>query len=218
MKRLVFLDLETTGLSPQHDAIVQIGAIGVDCNQNGDWKTITEFGTLVYTAKVISPTASQITGITNNHLKDAPNIQCALKLFLDWLNVFRLVGEVYLIAYNGLKFDFAFLWQEMARCSIPLDSLAPAILIDPLVLLRSSRPQSQISVSYKLADIHNRLLGRTILQAHTAWADAVALYAICECQSLKYMLWTSGKHVINWLDYAEKLTNRPTSKKAKLSV
>ena len=216
MKRLVFLDLETTGLSPLHDTIVQIGAIGVGCNQNGDWKTITEFETLVYTEKLISPTASQITGIYNTHLKDAPTTPCALKLFLQWLNGFRLMGEVYLVAYNGLHFDFAFLWHAMEMCSIPLDSLAPATLMDPLILLRSSRrPQSQIS--YKLADVHSRLLGRAIHQAHTALGDAAALYAICECQSLKYGIWTPGKHTINWLDYSEQLTNRPTHKKARLA-
>ena len=101
--RTVFLDLETTGLSPRDDAITEIGAVIVD--EDGERR---EWSTLVRPHRPIPPAVARMTGITNEMVRDAP----AFAAVADELAT--LLEDAVLVAHNA-RFDYAFLKQAFAR-------------------------------------------------------------------------------------------------------
>lgn len=69
----VVLDLETTGLDPQFDEIIEIAAVKfVDCEK------VSEFTTLIRPDNKINGYIEQLTGITNEMVEDAPKIENVL--------------------------------------------------------------------------------------------------------------------------------------------
>lgn len=99
----VFLDLETTGLSPRDDGITEIGVVILRAGEEP-----REWSTLVKPPLPVPPEIARLTGITNEMLRDAPafaEVAPALTELLD--------GAV-LVAHNA-RFDYAFLKQAYAR-------------------------------------------------------------------------------------------------------
>lgn len=72
IKDYVVFDLETTGLSPDYNEIINIGGLLV---QNG--VVTQEFNTLVKPRKAIPQEIIQLTGITNEAVQNAPSINVA---------------------------------------------------------------------------------------------------------------------------------------------
>jgi DNA polymerase-3 subunit epsilon len=100
---LIFLDLETTGMTATHDRITEIGLVEV---ANGEF--VGRWGQLVNPEKSIPPFIQSLTGITNEMVQDAPTFaQLAPELFQ------RLAGKV-LVAHNA-RFDYGFLKNEFGR-------------------------------------------------------------------------------------------------------
>jgi len=100
---LIFLDLETTGMTATHDRITEIGLVEV---ANGEF--VGRWGQLVNPEKSIPPFIQSLTGITNEMVRDAPTFeQLAPELFR------RLAGKV-LVAHNA-RFDYGFLKNEFGR-------------------------------------------------------------------------------------------------------
>ncbi len=65
--RFVALDLETTGLSPQTDTIIEVAAIRFQIEQIGDIFSIThaeEHTQLIHPERLLSKEITMITGIT----------------------------------------------------------------------------------------------------------------------------------------------------------
>lgn len=73
-------DLKTTGLDPAFDEIIEIAAIKYS---NGE--KISEFTTLVKPEKRIDEYKTELTGITNEIVKDAPQIDKVLPNFRNFL-------------------------------------------------------------------------------------------------------------------------------------
>ncbi len=69
MPEIVALDLETTGLDPKNDSIIEIGA--VKFNEN---RVIAEYSTLVNPRKPINAFITNLTGISNSMVMNAPCI------------------------------------------------------------------------------------------------------------------------------------------------
>ena len=61
------VDIETTGLSPQKDDIIELSALKVRDN-----KVVEEFSTLLKSSKGVNSFISGLTGITNSMLNNAP--------------------------------------------------------------------------------------------------------------------------------------------------
>ena len=100
---LIFLDLETTGITATHDRITEIGLVEV---ANGEF--VGSWSQLVNPEKSIPPFIQSLTGISNDMVQDAPTFeQLAPELFE------RLEGKV-LIAHNA-RFDYGFLKNEFGR-------------------------------------------------------------------------------------------------------
>lgn len=100
---LVFIDVETTGLSVTRDRIIEVGIVKVRDN-----KIIEEYQTLVNPNMYISPLISQITGITKEDLEKAPS-------FADISDRVRaLCKDAFFVAHN-VRFDYGFMKNEFAR-------------------------------------------------------------------------------------------------------
>lgn len=85
----VVLDLETTGLSPCEDKIIEIAAI--KCI-NGE--IVDRLETLINPERKISSHITGITGISNDMVSDAPVISEVINEVIDFLGDFTLVGQI----------------------------------------------------------------------------------------------------------------------------
>jgi len=98
----VVLDLETTGLNPRLDEIMEIGAVKIVEGRIAD-----EFHTLVKPI-TLKEKSLQITGITEEMLKDAPEIGEVIDRLWEFLK------DAVLVAHNA-DFDISFLKHTFAR-------------------------------------------------------------------------------------------------------
>lgn len=104
MKTFIAVDLETTGLSPEEDYIIEIGALKYQ-----DGKCKGTFSKLVKPPISISKRITEITGIDNNMVKNAPAIETVMREFLDF------VGEEEVLLGHNLRFDYSFLKVHAKR-------------------------------------------------------------------------------------------------------
>ncbi|NLL76163.1 MAG: 3'-5' exonuclease [Clostridiales bacterium] len=94
----VSLDLETTGLNPKHDRIIEIGAVKVK-----DGKVTETFQTFVNPGRVLNKTVCELTGITEQMLEDAPEAERVVPILLDFIGEDILLGHRILFDYSFIK-------------------------------------------------------------------------------------------------------------------
>jgi len=102
----VIFDLETTGLSPVSDKIIEIGAVKVT---NG--KIVDRFSTFVNPQRPISFEIEKLTGINDNMVIDAPLIEDVLPKFLEFCD-----GAV-MVAHNA-DFDMSFIHNKSREMGV----------------------------------------------------------------------------------------------------
>lgn len=100
----VVFDLETTGISPKSDAVIEISAVKV---RNG--KIIDDFSELVNPGRPIPYGASRVNNIFDEMVADAPYFDEVLKRFIDF------IGEDVLVGHNIHKFDMNFIYRDAER-------------------------------------------------------------------------------------------------------
>ena len=132
-------DLETTGMSPVHNRIIEIGAVRIE--HDGSMST---FQTLIHPETTISYQISRLTGITNEMVKDAPKFTDAAYAFLDFIKGSKLV------AHNA-RFDLGFMQESLARVGLPL---LKGGVYDSIVLIRKAYPNLP---SYRLQALRTAL-------------------------------------------------------------
>lgn len=98
-KKYIVIDLETTGLDPSFDEIIEIGAMKVV-----DDKVVDSFNTLVKPKYELDDFIIDLTGITNEMLADAPSITEVLPKFINY------IGDSILVGHN-VNFDINFLYD-----------------------------------------------------------------------------------------------------------
>ena len=103
----VFFDLETTGLTPKRDRIIEIAALRFD-RSSGELAT---FQTLVKPDRPIPAFVRAMTGLDDAAFAEAPEAKEALK------NFFAFVGDQPIVAYN-IGFDHAFVVAEAERAGL----------------------------------------------------------------------------------------------------
>jgi ATP-dependent DNA helicase DinG len=94
---LVALDIETTGLDPDKDAILEIGVVRF----NGR-RVEAEWSQLVNPGRPVPPTITQLTGITNEMVANAPPLNQVLGKLVEIVNHDPILG-------HNIKFDLSFL-------------------------------------------------------------------------------------------------------------
>lgn len=94
----VSLDLETTGLNPKTDKIIEIGAIRVE---NGVCRDT--FESFVNPGRRLEEKITELTGIEDKDLADAPEISEILPEFLKFAGELPLLGHSVLFDYSFVK-------------------------------------------------------------------------------------------------------------------
>ncbi len=147
---LVALDLETTGLDPQRDSIIEIGAVRMR-----DGQVVDEYSQLVNPGVHLPREITDITGIGPEQLVGQPAIEDVLS------EVVRFVADVPVIGHN-VNFDMDFLARQgVLRGNLRLDTAELAAVLLP----RASR--------YSLGNLAAET-GIELQQAHRALDDARA--------------------------------------------
>lgn len=149
----VVFDLETTGISPKYDEVIEICGVKV---RGG--RVIDEFSSMVNPKCSIPYAASRVNNITNEMVADAP-------LFTDVLIEFlNFIGDDVLVGHNIHSFDMKFIYRDAERFygQIPDNDY-----IDTLSIARNYIPQL---VHHRLGDLCS-LYGISTQGAHRALND-----------------------------------------------
>ncbi len=100
----VLVDIETTGLSPEKDDIIEIGAVKVRNNE-----IIETFNTLINIGKKVPSYITNLTGITTEMLeKDGKSAECVLADF------YKFAGDSILVGHN-VNFDINFIYDKCEK-------------------------------------------------------------------------------------------------------
>ena len=157
----IVFDLETTGLSHNDDRITEIGAVRMVGGQVKE-----EFNTFVNPGMPIPPKITELTGITDDMVKDAPSENEALHSFYEFCGDARV-----LVAHNA-PFDTGFVKKAAARCGMPY----PFTSIDTVPLARVLYPELK---NHKLNTVA-KALELPPFNHHRACDDARVLAQIYE--------------------------------------
>lgn len=160
----IFIDLETTGLNTNQDRICQIGAILNDGS---------EINTLINPHKNIPQEVTDITGITNDDVKDAPDLETVADQLISALEK----AEAF-VAYN-FTFDFQVLQSELFRTVQYELKEEDFIFVDPYKIFRKMFPHT-------LSNAYRFYTGEQMQGAHTAIEDIRATKIVLERQQEEY--------------------------------
>lgn len=155
------IDIETTGLSPEWDEIIEISALKCE-----NWSIVKEFSSLVKPAEPVDEYISSLTGITNEMLANEPSIEIVLPAFIDF------IGNDILIAHNA-NFDINFLYDY----SISMNRTLKNDFIDTM---RISRLLRREEAHHRLSDLCKRYNIKNC-NSHRALSDCYATFSCFEC-------------------------------------
>jgi len=137
----VVVDLETTGASPRDgNGITEIGAAKIRGGQ-----VIEEFGSFINPGISLPDYITELTGITDAMLFDAPKIESVLPSLFEF---FESPEKVILVAHNS-PFDMGFLKAAASKCKIPWPGHQ---VVDTVRLARLVIERSEI-FNYKLSTL-----------------------------------------------------------------
>lgn len=102
----IVFDVETTGLSATYDKIIELAAVKM---QNGN--IIDKFERFVNPHHALSATTIELTGITDDMVRNAPEIEQVIKDFYEF------IGDGIIVAHNA-SFDMGFLYEGYRRTGI----------------------------------------------------------------------------------------------------
>lgn len=149
----VVFDLETTGVSPYNDEVIEISAVKA---RKG--KVVEEFSELVNPKRTIPFAASRVNNITDDMVSDAPFFDEVLRHFLEF------VGEDVLVGHNIQSFDMKFINRD---CERYFHQLITNDYVDTLILAKRCFPEWRHRRLGDLADYY----GISTQGAHRALAD-----------------------------------------------
>ena len=156
---VIVFDVETTGLSPKHDRLTEIGAVKLR-----GMRIVDSFNTFVDPERHIPEKITELTGITDEMVAGAPKEKEAVEQY------FAFCGENPVLIAHNADFDCAFMRNVMARQGLS----HPFVKLDTLVLCRIMLPQL---AHHKLDQVAKTLkLGK--FEHHRAADDAYMLAKI----------------------------------------
>lgn len=161
METYIAIDLETTGLSPKLDRIVEIGAVRVEDGQITD-----ELKLFVDPGRELPARITELTGITQDMLKDAVSQETAIRQVTDFCEDLVLLG-------HNILFDYSFLKRSAVNHGLPFVHQG----IDTLKLARHFLPDAE---SRRLEDLCTYYHIETV-HHHRAVDDAIAAKCLYDC-------------------------------------
>ena len=169
-KPLVIFDLETTGLDLVKDRIIQISYIKVypdGREERGD--------ELINPERPIEAIITQLTGISNDDVKDKPTFKQLAQTLAD-----KFAGSDF-AGFNSNNFDIPLLAEEFLRAGIDFD-FSKSRLIDACTIFKKMERRN-LAAAYKF------YCGRKMeddFEAHRADQDTEATYRVLMGELDKY--------------------------------
>lgn len=148
----IAIDLETTGLNPREDRIIEIGAVRVE-----DGTETAQYHTMINPRRNLEPRIICLTGITEDMVTDAPDMAEIADELLEFC------GELPLLGHHVI-FDYSFLKRSLVNLGRSFEKNG----IDTLKLCRRFMPPGEkknLADACAFFDIRQE-------QAHRALGDA----------------------------------------------
>ena len=164
---LAFIDLETTGINLGTDRIVEIAVVKVLPNGTRQVKR-----KLVNPEMPIPESSSQVHGITDDMVKDAPTFKQLANEIRQFLDDCDLAG------FNSNKFDIPMMVEEFLRSGIDF-KMDGRRMLDVQKIFHVLEPRT-LSAAYKF------YCQKELVDAHSAEADADATREILDAQVKAY--------------------------------
>ncbi len=125
IKDYVCVDIETTGIRPKWDRIIEIGAVKVR-----DGEEVDTFSELIYPGIQVPWRITELTGITDEMLKGKSKIDDIMPEFV------KFIGDDLLLGHN-IRFDYSFLKQNAMNLNIEFEKRG----MDTLKIARKTLPR-----------------------------------------------------------------------------
>ena len=154
LKSYVCFDLETTGLDPLYNEIIEIGALKVR-----DGKVAERFMEFIHPQEEISQMITNLTGITNEMVANARPADAVISDFLEFCEDDVLIG-------HNVGFDYSFMKSGASNLGLTFEKFG----IDTFKIAQrtlKSLPSKSLSSLCEYYQIENKA-------AHRAYYDALA--------------------------------------------
>lgn len=166
-KPLAVLDIEATGNNLGTDRIVEIAIVRINTDGN---KTVKR--KLLNPEMPITTTSSDVHGITNDIVKDAPTFRQVANEVKQFLENCDLAG------YNSNRFDIPMLAEEFLRAGLEFEFKGRKLLdVQKIFHLMEQRT---LGAAYKF------YCNQVLSDAHNAEADANATWEVLQAQVSRY--------------------------------
>lgn len=165
----IVIDVETTGLSPDDDRIIEVAA--VKCEND---RIVDSFHSLINPGRRIPSNVTKLTGIKNADVAGAPDMDTVAPELSEFID------NLPLVAHNA-NFDIKFISNAFKRAGVSKGML----YIDTLALARNAYPNMP---NHKLSTLINELGLLDHEQEHRAMSDVEAtqrLYMVCKAQLVR---------------------------------
>lgn len=178
IQNFIAIDLETTGLSAKEDKIIEVGAIKVV-----DGKEVGRYETFINPGRKIPERITEVTGINDLMVADAPYIEDVIVDILDFMEDYPLIG-------HNLMFDYSFVKRAAVNNKLLFEKKG----IDTLKLARKYLPDLESKrldylCSYFCIEDENH---------HRAINDAIAAYKLYEVLCKNYAAYEESPIDLNY--------------------
>ena len=166
LKSYVCFDLETTGLDPLYNEIIEIGALKVR-----DGKVAERFMEFIHPQEEISPMITNLTGITNEMVANARPADAVISDFLEFCEDDVLIG-------HNVGFDYSFMKSGASNLGLTFEKFG----IDTFKIAQrtlKSLPSKSLSSLCEYYQIENKA-------AHRAYYDALATAKLYQTLALYF--------------------------------
>lgn len=164
---IAFIDLETTGVNLSSDRIIEIAIVKVMTDGTRQVKR-----KLINPQIPIPPASSEIHGITDDMVKDAPTFKQVANELKQFVESCDLGG------YNSNRFDIPLLMEEFLRAGLDID-LSDRKMVDVQHIFYSMEPRT-LSAAYKF------YCEKELKDAHSALVDVEATIEVLDAQINRY--------------------------------
>lgn len=162
----VAIDLETTGLDPKRERIIEIGAVRVEAGE-----ITAQFSSFVNPCRKLEARITELTGITDDMVASAPEIKEVIQ------EVLHFCGEAPLLGHHVI-FDYSFLKRAAVNTGLSFERSG----IDTLKLARIFMPEEE----KKNLTAACTFFGVEQGEAHRALQDAVAAHKLYQKLRIQY--------------------------------
>lgn len=160
MREYVAFDLETTGLSPQQDQIIEIGAVKIK-----DSRIVGKYNCILHPEVPVSDFIIDLTGISREMLERGVELREGVEGFLNFCDSFPVLG-------HNIKFDYSFMKTAANSLSYPFEKEGVDTLAAAKKLLRGL-PNKKLETLCA----HYHYINQA---AHRAYDDALATAVVFE--------------------------------------